>query len=144
MKKSKLILLIILITLKYEIAHTQCTEFVTSKGFDVLDTGQFVPEGRFDALTLSQGDYLTVYKSFFRGKTYKIVVVADEKIPTLKFQVKSMQGEVIYDNSNAKDPETWEYTSDKNQNLIIKVELPPALGTLPKSGCVAVLLGYKF
>ncbi len=145
MKKSKLILLLlIIITLKYEIGHTQCTEFVTSKGFDVLDTGQFVPEGRFDAMTLSQGDYLKVYKSFFRGKSYKVVVIADDVIPDLKFQVKSMQGDVIYDNSNATDPQTWEYTSDKNQNLIIKVELPPTPGTVPKSGCVAVILGYKF
>ena len=145
MKNSKHIRLLILIfTINFPPVHAQCIDFVTSKGFNVLDTGQYIPEGRFDAMTLSQGDYLKVYKSFFRGKSYKIVVIADKKIPVLKFQVKTMQGNVIYDNSNAENKETWEYTSDRNQNLIIKVELPPAKNKKPESGCVAVLLGYKF
>jgi len=124
--------------------NAQCMDFVTTKGFDILDTGKYVPEGRFDAMKLSQGDYFKVYKSFFRGKSYKIVVVADKKIPAIKFQVKTIQGDVIYDNSKSEDSETWKYTSDRNQNLIINIELPAAENTKPKSGCVAVILGYKF
>ncbi len=137
------ITLIIFLSVNSETSKAQCIDFVTSKGFNTLDTSRYIPEGRFDALVLSQGDYLKVYKSFFRGKTYKVVVIADKKIPKVKFLVKSMQGDIIYDNSNAENKESWEYTSDKNQNLIIKVELPPAEGTKIESGCVAVLLGYK-
>ena len=142
--RKKLFLILFFFSLFSFKVKAQCNDFVTTKGFDVLDTGIYVPEGRFDAMTLSQGDYLKVYKSFFRGKTYKIVVIADKKIPIVNFRIKTMQGEVIYDNLNAEDTETWEYTSDKNQNLIINVELPPSEGSIPKSGCVAVLLGYKF
>ncbi len=135
---------IFLITMNIKTGQAQCTEFVTTKGFEALDTSNYIPEGRFDAMILSQGDFLKVYKSFFRGKTYRIAVIADKNIPHLTFQVKSMQGEIIYDNSNAENLNTWDYTSDKNQNLIIKVTLPPANNIKPKSGCVAVLLGNKF
>ncbi|MCF6183026.1 MAG: hypothetical protein L3J56_00115 [Bacteroidales bacterium] len=143
---NKLIFFLILIIqaiIKPDYIQAQCTEFVTTKGFTVLDTVKYIPEGRFDALILSQGDYLKVYKSFFRGKTYKVAVVADNNLPIINFQVKTMEGEIIYDNLNNPNSETWEYTSNKNQNLIIKVELPPAKGSKPQSGCVAVLLGYK-
>jgi len=145
MKKLKLtLLLIVIFMIKFNGIFAQCTDFVTNTGFQILDTAKYVPEGRFDAMTLSEGDYLKVYKSFFRGKTYRIAVFADKNFSELKFQVKSMKGNLIYDNSNAENQETWEYVSDKNQNLIIKIELPPAQNLKPKSGCVAVILGYKF
>ncbi len=145
MKKLKLtLLLIIIFAIKFNNIYAQCMDFVTSTGFQILDTAKYVPEGRFDAMTLSQGDYLKVYKSFFRGKTYRIVICADKNIPKLNFKVQSMQGEIIYENTAAENSETWEYTSDKNQNLIIKVIIPSAENTKPKSGCVAVILGYKF
>lgn len=121
----------------------QCTDFVVSEGFSTLDTSQYIPEGRFDAMVLSQGDYLKVYKSFFRGKTYRIAVCADNNLGKLNFKIKTMQGEVIYDSQNSGSEKIWDYTSDKNQNLIINVELPPSDGSIPKSGCVAVILGYK-
>lgn len=137
-------LLIFLTVSNYENSSAQCMEFVKTTGLRELNTEIYVPEGRFDVLTLSQGDYLTVYKSFFRGKTYKIVVIAESNIPSVKFQVKTMQGEIIYDNSDAKDTKTWEYTSDKNQNLQIEVKLPTSSsGEKPETGCIAVILGYK-
>ncbi len=123
--------------------YAQCTDFVVSEGFSTLDTSQYIPEGRFDVMVLSQGDYLKVYKSFFRGKTYRIAVCGDDNLGKLNFKIKSMQGEVIYDNKNSGLKKIWDYTSDKNQNLIIRVELPHSGGSIPKSGCVAVILGYK-
>jgi hypothetical protein len=140
LKQTTVFFLLLIVSFQ---TKAQCNDFVKTKGFKVLNTDMYVPEGRFDAMTLSQGDYLKVYKSFFRGKTYKVVVIADKKIPGIKFRIKTMQGEIIYDSNKDPNSQTWEYTSDKNQNLIIKVEIPPARGIKPESGCVAVILGYK-
>jgi|GEM_PF-1120908 hypothetical protein len=124
-------------------SRAQCVDFVQTRGYNQLNTQVFVPEGRYDAMILSEGDYLNVYKSFFRGKTYKVVVIAENNIPKINFQIKTMQGEIIYDNSANENSNFWEYTSDKNQNLMICVELPKVNTGIPKSGCIAVLMGYK-
>ncbi len=137
------LLLIIFFSLSIQKTNAQCLDFVKTDGFEKLNTELYVPEGRFDALTLSEGDNLKVYKSFFRGRTYKVVVTAEENIDVLNFQVKTMQGELIFDNSQSNNIESWEYTSDKNQNLMITVELPSNSGSQIETGCVAVILGYK-
>ncbi|MCF6367116.1 MAG: hypothetical protein L3J35_13075 [Bacteroidales bacterium] len=136
------ILLIVLIAGGSSNINAQCLDLVKTTGFNKLNTELYVPEGRFDALTLSEGDNLKVYKSFFRGKTYKIVVIGAENMPKLKFQVKTMQGNVIYDNSE-DNSDNWEYTSDRNQNLMITVEIPSNSDSQIDTGCIAVLLGYK-
>lgn len=125
------------------IANSQCIDFVKSKGFEILDTEKYIPEGRFDAMILSEGDNLSVYKTFFRGKTYRVVVTTDESIASVRFQVKTMQGQVIYDNKDNLNSNFWDFTSDKNQNLLVFVDLLPTKTNKVNSGCVAVILGYK-
>jgi len=123
--------------------NSQCLDFVKSKGFDILDTEKYVPEGRFDAMILSEGDNLSVYKTFFRGKTYRIVVTTDESIASVHFQIKTMQGQIMYDNKDNLNMKFWDYTSDKNQNLMVYVDILPPKSAKVNSGCVAVILGYK-
>lgn len=142
-KSINIIFLIVFITINIQETNAQCIDFVKTEGFDKLNTELYVPEGRFDALTLSEGDKLKVYKSFFRGRTYKVVVTAEENIPKLYFQVKTMQGEIIFDNSQNNNAGSWEYTSDRNQNLMITVELPSNSNSQNETGCVAVILGCK-
>jgi len=122
--------------------NAQCIGFVKTVGFNELDTEKYVPEGRYDAITLSEGDYLKVYKSFFRGKTYKVVVVADKQIPLFHFKIKKMNGDLVYDSSENSD-KSWEYISDRNQNLMIEVELSNSHSSTIGTGCVAIILGYK-
>ena len=140
--KYHIFLTFILVIIGY-IGNSQCLDFVKSKGFEILDTEKYVPEGRYDAMVLSDGDNLSVYKTFFRGKTYRIVVTTEENGPSAHFQIKTMQGQVIYDNKDNPSSKFWDYTSDKNQNLIVYVDLLPPNSTKIKSGCVAVILGYK-
>ncbi len=123
--------------------YSQCLDFVKTSGFKELNTDQYVPEGRYDAITLSEGDYLKVYKSFFRGRTYKVVVLAEKQFSILNFKVKTMNGDVVYDNSQNNSTSSWEYTSDRNQNLMIEVELPASTSSSIGTGCVAVILGHK-
>ena len=141
--KPKTIFIFLFITFGYVYSlQAQCLDFVKSNGFEILNTNTHVPEGRFDSMILSEGDNLTVYKSFFRGKTYRVVVLGAENLPPLKYKVKTMQGDVIYENYNDGST-SWDYTSERNQNLVISIEIPYKTGTQPESGCVAVILGYK-
>jgi len=123
--------------------NAQCLDFVKTTGFEELNTERYVPEGRFDAITLSEGDYLKVYKSFFRGRTYKVVVIADKAISIFNFKVKTMKGNIVYDSSKNNSAASWEYTSDRNQNLMIEIDLPASQTANIGTGCVAVILGHK-
>lgn len=142
MKQIKIILLIAAgIFLFGSNSNAQCLPFVKSKGFEALDTAAYIPDGRLDAIPLSQGDNFEVYKSFFRGRKYKIVVVADD-MPGITFTVKNFQRQTLFD-SKKRNANEWEFVSAKNQNVIINVDIAIEKNGKPKTGCVAILVGYK-
>lgn len=124
-------------------ASASCKNFAKS-GFDILDTAVFVHDGRYNALKLSEGDKIDVYKPFYKGRTYKIVVLSEENLQELSFKVINIQRQTLYESETLENAQYWEYTPEKNENLIITVEIP---GTEDEekieTGCVAVIVGYK-
>jgi len=130
--------------LSFSFSEAQCIDLVKNKGFTYLDTSKYVPEARFNALPLREGDDVDIYKSFFKGRNYRIVVVGAENMPKLNFKVTNFQRQTLYDSKVTK-MESWDFTSDKNQNLIISVEVPKAeKDKKPQSGCIAVLVGFSY
>ena len=125
-------------------SKAQCIDLVKTKGFTYLDTSKYIPEARFNSLPLREGDDVDIYKSFFKGRNYRIVVVGAENMPKLNFKVTNFQRQVLYD-SNITKEESWDFISDKNQNLIISVEVPKAeKDKKPQSGCIAVVIGFAY
>ncbi len=122
--------------------QAQCLNFARNDGFAKLDTSKYIPEGRLNAIPLSEGDNLDVYKPFFRGRKYKIVVIGAENMPKLNFKVTTFQRQTIFDSKENKNTDYWEFVSEKNQNLIISVEIPAAKNGQPQTGCVAVIVGF--
>lgn len=143
MKHIKIILLIsISIIFYHDKLNAQCLDFAKTKGFAKLDTAKYVPEGRLNAIPLAEGDNMDVYKSFFRGRKYKIVVVGADNMPKLHFKVTNFQRQVLFDNQEHDNAGFWEFESEQNQNLIISIEIPSTTGSQPKTGCIAVIVGF--
>jgi len=126
-------------------SKAQCIDLVKDKGFTYLDTSKYMPEARFNALPLREGDDVDIYKSFFKGRNYRIVVVGAENMPKLNFRVTNFQRQVLYD-SNITKMESWDFLSEMNQNLIISVQVPKQTDKKkkPESGCVAVVIGFTY
>lgn len=145
MKNIKFIILLLSVFALSNTSVTgQCLNFAKTTGFSVLDTSQYIPEGRLSALPLSEGDNMDVYKSFFKGKTYKIVVVGADNLPQAHFKVVNFQKEVLFDSAESPDKKSWEFTSQSNQNLIISATLPNAQDPNNiQTGCLAVIVGFK-
>ena len=139
---SKIIILLLISFFINKGVDAQCIDLVKDKGFTYLDTSKYVPEARFNAMPLREGDDIDIYKSFFKGKEYRIVVIGAENMPKLNFKVTNFQRQVLFDSSIAKT-ESWDFPSDKNQNLIISVSVPKPSEKKkrPESGCVAVVIG---
>ena len=144
MKKLKYIFVLLVGLIAFtSSADAQCLDFAKTQGFAALDTSAYVPEGRLNAIPLSEGDSFDVYKSFFRGRKYKIVVVGADNMPALNYKVSNFQRETLFDSSSTADG-AWVFTSETNQNLIISVEVPKAeKGKSPKTGCIAVIVGFE-
>jgi len=143
--KILIILLAVILTVKSSKSQTSasCKNFAKS-GFEILDTNVFVHDGRYNALKLSEGDKIDVYKPFYKGRTYKIVVVSEDNLPVLSFKVINIQRQTLYESGESNNAQYWEYTPEKNENLIITVEIPAAdASEKVENGCVAVIVGYK-
>lgn len=146
MRSFRHILFPLIIVSLFSMSETQaqCLNFAKTKGFTELDTSIYVPEGRLNALPLSEGDKMDVYKAFFRGRTYKVVVVGADNMPPVEFKVSNFQREVLFDSSKKPGSNSWTFESESNQNLIISVKVPPASsGGKPKQGCIAVIVGFE-
>jgi hypothetical protein len=142
--KITILLFVIILTTRstFAQASASCKNFAKT-GFEILDTAVFTHDGRYNALKLSEGDKIDVYKPFYKGRTYKIVVLSEENMPELTFKVINIQRQTLFESDNLENAQFWEYTPDKNENLIITVEIPGAEGDKIESGCVAVIVGYK-
>jgi len=138
-----ILLISVFLTVVFSQSEAQCIDLVKHKGFTYLDTSKYVPEARFNALPLREGDDVDIYKSFFKDRKYRIVVVGADNMPKLNFKVTNFQRQTLYD-SNITKEESWDFVSDKNQNLIISVYVPkPEKDKKPVSGCVAVIVGFS-
>lgn len=144
LKLKHIIVTALLVFISFSSVNAQCVDLVKTKGFTFLDTSKYIPEARFNALPLREGDDVDIYKSFFKGRKYRIVIVGAENMPKLNFKVTNFQRQILYD-SNITKEESWDFVSDKNQNLIISVEVPKAeKDKKPQSGCVAVVIGFAY
>lgn len=143
MKYLKIIFIFSIALFFYTDINAQCLDFAKTKGFAKLDTTIYSPEGRLNTITLSEGDNLDVYKPFFRGRTYKVVIIGDENLPKLNFKVTNFQRHILFDSTKQGNTDSWEFTSEKNQNLIISIEVPKNQNNQHKTGCVAAIIGFS-
>jgi len=144
---SILIIILMSQSLKAQ-SSASCTGFA-KEGFTVLDTAIYTHDGRYNSLKLSQGDKIEVYKPFYKGRTYKIVVSSEDNLSGMTFKIVNIQKATLYESKTTDNVQYWEYTPEKNENLIITVEIPAAAKKdgdaeqTIESGCVAVIVGYK-
>jgi len=150
--KFKLYLTLILLIAVYQETLSQmdvgCKVFV-KKGFSTLDTSTFTHDGRYNALKLSPGQTFEIYKPFYKTRNYRIVVLADEKLPGITFEILDVYRKPIYTSGKYDITQYYDYTPDKNQNLVIRVKVGESEKNktdkkdTPETFCVGVLIGYE-
>lgn len=146
MNKKYILLLIFTIVISVT-ANAQlefgCKKF-TKSGLDRLDTLNFIHDGRYNAVKLNPGESFDVYKPFYRGKTYNIVMFCDESLPGISFEILTIHQDQVFKSPGGRKFQEFEYTSKKTQNLIIRVSVDQAkTDENYEEACVALLIGYK-
>jgi len=124
----------------YSQEDTLCGEFAKSKGLSLLNTDIYTHDGQFIAKRLSGGEELTVTRPFYKGQSYRIVVVGSDNFPTLHFQILNFEmSEVIHDNQNKS--KIWDFQAGSSEIYHIVIKVPGVVGS--QKGCVAVIIGTK-
>ncbi len=123
-------------------AQQECQRFVRKDALAQLDTSKYIHDGYLNVIKLSEGENVDLYKSFFKGKKYRIVVLAEEPLVAVNFKIIDANKKVIFNNEK-NNVHTWEYSPEENVNLMISVRIPISSSQNPVSGCVAILVGYK-
>ncbi len=142
-KKTYFILFFGLLFLNSHFSYAQCTDFAKSEGLKVLNTDEYIHDGRFNAIKLKQGDDIYIYKAFYAGENYRIVVVAEKKLGNIKIQMTDFKREnTIFSNENGE--KYFNFLPKKSQRAIIHIVIPPAAKEQKsEKGCVAILFGLK-
>ena len=123
--------------------NVSCRDF-TQNGVTILTDNDFLPDGRFNSIKLSQGDKIEIYKPFYSGRDYFLVITAEENLPGVTVEVKDISRKVIFQSDKPSNLQEFKYTPEKNQNLIISVKVTTSEELeATAQGCVAVVVGFQ-
>jgi hypothetical protein len=83
--------------------------------------------------------------TFYSGQDYRIVVSAQPELGDVSFVVMDMQKKVVFDSKKNDLPDFWDFKVKNTQQFILEVQVPESESTssVPPSGCVAVMVGFK-
>jgi hypothetical protein len=142
MKKYIKILALLSVILFVPLAsNAQCKTFSKKVKIDLLP---YVHDGIYNATVLSEGETVELYKTFYSGQEYRLVVAGDDKLPPVQFQVLDGDKNVLYDNQDEDYSRKWDFTLESSQMLIISIQVQTSdeLADEIKEGCVSVLVGF--
>ncbi len=138
----KNILRILFIVLVYNTAsYGQCNGFAKkslAKLKPYLNTQQVF------STVLLNGDKTQLSSTFYYGDEYRLLITADDKLGKIQLNIKDSQGNVVF-TTKAYGTIMWDFNVESTQDLTLEVVTPeaPAGQTEDKSGCVAIVIGFK-
>jgi len=93
---------------------------------------------------LLNGDKTQLSSTFYYGDEYRLLITADDKLGKIQLNVKDAQGVIVY-STKAYGTIMWDFNVESSQDLTLEVVTPEAAAgsTEDKSGCVAIVIGFK-
>ena len=122
-------------------ASAQCKNFAKKSKVDLLP---FIHDGIYNATVLAEGESAELYKTFYSGQEYRIMVVADEGVPPVDFQIMDSKRKVLYNSKDNNGAKKWDFILESSQQLIISLQVQTSENVKDdiSKGCVAVLIGF--
>ena len=123
-------------------ANAQCNNFAKKSCKPVL--APYVHDGIYNATVLSEGETAELFKTFYSGQDYRIVICGQEDMPNVEFQILDAERNVLYTNNEKDANKYWDFKLETSQQLIIaiQVQVSEAMEYKILEGCVAVLVGF--
>jgi hypothetical protein len=123
--------------------NAQCKAF--AKRDCLPELASYTHDGNYHAAILVEGEEAELYKTFYSDMEYRVAIVGEEKLPAIEFRILDANKNVLYSNKEKDFAKTWDFKLQSSQQLklVIKVSSFNQPGTMPASGCVAIMFGFK-
>ncbi len=143
LRKFRLIFLFSVFVFVAMQADAQC--FSYARAVCKTELGDFVHDGNYNATILSEGETAEIYKTFFTGQEYRIVVCKVDSLPQVDFQIIDGKDKILFDSKEHGGANIWDFKLETTQQLIIRVEVAEKDKTSNEkvSGCVSIMFGIK-
>ena len=126
------------------VISAQCIGFARSIAKPKL--APYIHDGNYNATFIEEGESAELYKTFFKGQEYRMVLGVVENLPkNVRIRILDAQKNVIFDNADHNYAYVWDFESKTNETLTIHIKIPesnPENDTFI-GGCITVLFGVK-
>lgn len=121
---------------------SQCISFARNIAKPQL--APFIHDGNYNATFMEEGESAELYKTFFEGEEYRLVVATVESLPKLRIRILDDQRNIVFDNADHQYAQVWDFDAKTTGTLIVHIKVPDdKQSTSVRGGCVAILFGVK-
>ena len=142
-RKLRFVVLLFILAGFIHNVEAQC--FSYSKKVCKNKLGEYLHDGNFNATVLTEGESAEIYKTFFSGVEYRVVVCKVDSLPPVYFKILDVNNNILFDSKTQGGTEYWDFVLETTQQLIVFVEVSgkDPDSDLKISGCVSILFGIK-
>ena len=139
----QVIILTLSLIIGSQVAYAQCKGF--AKKICKVELDPFIHDGNYHAAILTEGEEAELYKTFYSDTEYRIAVCGSDDLPNIEFKIIDADKNVLYTNKDHNFSRTWDFKLQASQQLKILVKVHPSGKNAEevKSGCVAIMFGFK-
>ena len=136
--------LIILLIVSANVSQAQCKGWVKRKCLPGITEAGFKFSGQMNTAVLVEGEKADMSLTFNSGKTYRLMVCAQEILGDVTFKIMDKDRTLIYDSAD-KEENYFDFNVESTQQLIIEIIIPETQSThgMGHHGCVSIIQGYK-
>ncbi len=125
-----------------EPSQAQCISFARNVVKPLLDP--YVHDGNYNATYMEEGESAELYKTFFKGENYRLVVKGVDDLPQVHIRLLDDQRNIIFDNANHNFVNVWSFSAETTGTMIVHINIPEKEGRdRVVGGCVAILFGVE-
>lgn len=126
-------------------AFAQCNAFSKVKCAPKMKP--YINSQQLANTVLLTGDKTELSSTFYYGDEYRLIVCAQEALGKIKVNIKDANDKVVFTTSGY-GVIMWDFNLEATQDLTIEVIAPQsdqkAADGLDKSGCVSIMMGFKY
>ena len=139
MNYIKNIILIVILLLPLGVSG-QCLNFAKSSAATSMPP--YITDGNFNACEMHEGETAEMYKTFFEGQSYRMVIAKANELPPVYVRVIDKSGRVLFDNKDLNYATKWDFKVNTTQMLVVQLKvLDPKKSTIKTKGCLGILFG---
>ncbi len=124
------------------VSNAQCKSF--AKTTCKPELAPFIHDGIYNAAVAAEGETIELYKTFYSGQDYRLIVCGEDVLPGIEFQVLDSDRNILFDNTES-GTDIWDFNLTASQMLTISIQVNSSdeMSDDIVQGCVSVLIGFK-